>query len=46
MMMESLMEDELLAWGADECVLYDVILIPGKEGTYVPGQYTGGIKNN
>ncbi|MEG3224395.1 MAG: hypothetical protein BME94_02445, partial [Methanobacteriales archaeon Met13] len=37
---------ELLAWGADECVLYDVILIPGKEGTYAPGQYQGTYAND
>ncbi|MDI6723431.1 MAG: CARDB domain-containing protein [Methanobacterium sp.] len=37
---------ELLAWGADECVIYDIILIPGKEGTYVPGQYTGSYAND
>ena len=28
---------ELLPWGTDECVLYEVSLIPGKEGTFVPG---------
>ncbi|MFZ2070652.1 MAG: hypothetical protein WAV32_03410 [Halobacteriota archaeon] len=33
---------ELLAWGDDECVLYEVVLISGKEGTYVPNTYAGG----
>ncbi|MCZ7405877.1 MAG: PKD domain-containing protein [Candidatus Methanoperedens sp.] len=28
---------EQLPWGQDECVLYEVSLIPGKEGTFVPG---------
>jgi len=27
---------EVLAWGQDECVLAEVIVIPGKEGTFVP----------
>jgi streptogramin lyase len=30
---------EILPWGQDECVLFEVVLIPGKEGTYVPGTY-------
>lgn len=34
--------DEILDWGEDECVLYEVVLIPGKEGTFVPGTYMGG----
>jgi streptogramin lyase len=34
--------DEMLAWGQDECVLYEVVLIPGREGTYVPGTFVGG----
>lgn len=38
--------DELLPWGLDECVLYDIILIPGREGTYIPGQYTEGYAND
>ena len=33
---------EILPWGQDECVLYEVVLIPGKEGTFVPGTYAGG----
>lgn len=28
---------EILDWGEDECVLYEVLLIAGKEGTYAPG---------
>jgi streptogramin lyase len=32
---------ELLDWGKDECVLYEVVLISGKEGTFIPGNYTG-----
>ena len=37
---------ELLPWGQDECVLYEVVLIPGKVGTYIPGAYAGGYENN
>jgi streptogramin lyase len=37
---------ELLPWGQDECVLYEVVLISGKEGTYAPGNYTGGYDTN
>lgn len=33
---------EILPWGEDECVLCEVVLITGKEGTYVPGTFTGG----
>jgi uncharacterized repeat protein (TIGR01451 family) len=33
--------DEVLPWGADECVLYELVLVPGYEGAYVPGSYTG-----
>ncbi len=32
---------EILPWGQDECVLYEVVLLPGSEGTYVPGTYPG-----
>ncbi|BDZ69984.1 hypothetical protein GCM10025861_05010 [Methanobacterium petrolearium] len=32
---------ELLDWGMDECVLWEIIVIPGLEGTYRPGEYTG-----
>lgn len=38
--------NELLPWGQDECVLYEVILIPGSEGTYVPGEYKGAYVND
>ena len=38
--------DELLPWGQDECVLYEVIVIPGQEGTYTPGTYPGAYANN
>ena len=37
---------ELLSWGQDECVLYEVVLIPGKEGTFTPGSFTGGYAND
>jgi streptogramin lyase len=33
--------DEILPWGQDECVLFEVVLIPGHEGTYTPGTYPG-----
>jgi hypothetical protein len=33
--------DELLPWASDECVIYEVVLLPGNEGTYIPGQYQG-----
>ena len=29
--------DELLPWGKDECVLFEIALLPGQEATYVPG---------
>ena len=32
--------NELLPWGSDECVLWEVVVIPGREGTYNPGQFT------
>ncbi|MBI5679399.1 MAG: DUF11 domain-containing protein [Methanobacterium sp.] len=38
-------DNEILNWGQDECVLYEVILIPGKEGVYKPGDYKGGYAN-
>lgn len=37
---------ELLPWGQDECVLYEAVVIPGREGTFVPGTYTGGYAND
>jgi hypothetical protein len=30
---------EELPWNQDECVLFEVSLIPGREGTYQPGQF-------
>ena len=39
-------DDEILPWGEDECVLYEVVLIPGRQGTFTPGQYTGGYVAN
>lgn len=38
--------DEILPWGQDECVLVEVIVIPGKEGNYIPGAYSGGYVND
>jgi DNA-binding beta-propeller fold protein YncE len=32
---------EVLPWGQDECVLFEVVLVPGHNGTYVPGTYEG-----
>lgn len=32
---------ELLGWGEDECVLLEVVLVPGREGAYLPGTYEG-----
>jgi len=32
---------EILPWGQDESVLYEVVLVLGYEGTYVPGTYNG-----
>ncbi|MDO8870259.1 MAG: hypothetical protein Q7V10_05855 [Methanobacteriaceae archaeon] len=37
---------EILPWGADECVLWEVILIPGSEGNFVPGKYNGSYVND
>jgi hypothetical protein len=37
---------EILPWGQDECVLYEIVLIPGSEGTYAPGTYTGSYDTN
>jgi len=33
--------DEILPWGQDECVLFEIVLIPGSEGTYAPGEFPG-----
>jgi uncharacterized repeat protein (TIGR01451 family) len=37
---------EMLPWGQDECVLFEVSLIPGYEGTFVPGTFTGPYQNS
>lgn len=37
---------EILPWGEDECVLFEVVLIKGKEGTFTPGNYIGGYDTN
>ncbi|HWI60945.1 MAG TPA: hypothetical protein VNT75_03805 [Symbiobacteriaceae bacterium] len=37
---------EILPWGTDECVLFEVVLVPGQEGPYVPGTYTGPYDTN
>lgn len=29
---------ELLDWGLDECVLFEVSVLPGQEGLFIPGQ--------
>jgi streptogramin lyase len=33
--------DELLPWGQDECVLFEVVLLLDQEGTFVPGTFNG-----
>lgn len=38
--------DELLPWGMDECVLFEIVLIPNKEGTFTPGTYEGGYADD
>jgi streptogramin lyase len=38
--------NEILSWASDECVIYEVVLIPGSEGTYIPGQYQGSYAND
>jgi hypothetical protein len=42
----SITGSEELPWGQDECVLREIILIPGNLGTYVPGTYTGSYAND
>lgn len=38
---------ELLPWGQDECVMWEVVLVPGyAEGPYVPGTYPGPYVNH
>ena len=38
--------NEVLPWGEDECVLREVIVVPGKEGNFIPGSYSGGYAND
>jgi hypothetical protein len=38
--------NEILPWASDECVIYEVVLIPGIESTYIPGQYQGSYTND
>jgi len=38
--------EELLDWGVDECVLYEVLLVAGQEGTYIPGDDHGEYARN
>jgi streptogramin lyase len=37
---------ELLPWGKDECVLYEIVLIPGFEETFTPGTYANAYVND
>lgn len=37
---------ELLGWGEDECVMWEVVLIPDREGTYAPGEFAGEYVND
>ncbi len=37
---------ELLAWGQDECVLTEVVLIAGQERNYIPGSFAGSYAND
>jgi streptogramin lyase len=39
-------DDEILPWASDECVIYEVVLIPANEGIYIPGQYQGDYTND
>ena len=38
--------EELLPWGSDECVLWETSLIPGEEGVFTPGTFTGTYRND
>ncbi|MBU6399863.1 MAG: right-handed parallel beta-helix repeat-containing protein [Verrucomicrobia bacterium] len=38
--------DEILPWGQDECVLLEIVLIPGQEATYAPGAFAGTYAND
>jgi hypothetical protein len=38
---------EMLPWGQDECVIVEVVLIPGRaEGPFVPGTYAAGYAHD
>ena len=37
--------NNVLDWGQDECVLHEVVVIPGKEATYIPGKNPGSYSN-
>ena len=37
---------EVKPWGQDECVLVEVIVIEGRQGTYTPGTYSGGYPHD
>jgi PKD repeat protein len=39
-------EDEILDWGADECVLFEVLLAKDQQETYVPGEEHDGYESN
>ncbi len=39
-------DPEMLPWGSDECVLWEVVLIDGATGTYRPGNYQGSYNAN
>ncbi len=37
---------EILPWGQDEAVLYELVLVAGHEGAYVPGTFAGPYDTN
>jgi PKD repeat protein len=39
-------EDEILDWGADECVIFEVLLAADQQETYVPGDEHDGYESN
>jgi hypothetical protein len=39
-------EDEILDWGADECVLFEVLLAEDQQETFVPGEEHDGYESN
>jgi hypothetical protein len=38
--------NEMLPWGLDECLVWEVVLIDGKQGVFEPGEYTGTYTND